>query len=228
MKAFSFLGDGSLDYRTLMREQCDLRIQRVHIPIYRLVIAEQTHSCIVHECTEADCGAGLGSHPQILEADGLITSVPNQFVLIRTADCTPVILIDQDLRAVAAIHSGRESTRKNICGKAVRQMIENYGCSPERITALIGAGICAEHYEVSEAIWDEFIHSLEEQGITTDGMLFRHPDVRLTIYRQLIHAGLAAENIQQNTDCTFESDNYFSFRKDGSHNRQINLAGLVI
>ncbi len=228
MKAFSFLGDASLPYRALMSEQQDFRIGDVLIPVDRLVIAEQTHSALAHECREEDSGAGIGTHPQIAIADALITNVPGQFIMVRTADCTPVIITDRRLRAVAAIHSGREGTRKNICSQTIRQMLEDYGCEPGDLVAEIGAGICAEHYEVSPEIWAEYAESISNEGIDISGMAYRHPNVRFTILQQLLKAGIKAENIRVSEFCTFESDAYFSYRKNGSHNRQMNIAGILL
>lgn len=226
MRVFSYLGNAKPDYRSLMREQKDLLIEGVSIPVNRLVVAEQTHSKLVHQCTAADCGAGLGDHPQIAVADGFITDIPNQFLLIRTADCTPVLIYDPSGKAVAALHSGREGTRKNIAGQAVKQLVESYSCKPQDLLAVIGAGICAEHYEVSPQIYDDFITSLAQMGIEAQSPRYRHLDIQGSIYRQLIHAGLLPGNIHKHEICTFEREDYFSFRRDGTHNRQINLIGI--
>lgn len=203
-----------------------IRLGDKQIPAGNVVVAEQTHSDLVHICTAEDSGAGFGDHPQIPVADGLVTNIPGQYLLIRTADCTPVLLMDQQGRAVGAVHSGREGTRKNIAGKAVKLLQDHYGVAPQDITAYIGAGICWEHYQVSEAIWQEFMHSLQENGLKPDTSKPRHINIRLCIFQQLIAAGIPFKNIEQDHTCTFESGDHFSFRRDGTHNRQINLIGI--
>jgi len=228
VKTWLHLGNGTPDYRSIMAAHHDFYIGDKLIPASRVVICQQTHSREVHICSEADSGAGFGAHPQIPVADGFVTNVPHQYLLIRTADCTPVLFADKLHRAVGAVHSGREGTRKNICGKAVSQMLEHYQCLPENITAYIGAGICAAHYEVSPEIWEEYQNTLHERGVNCSDMAYRHPDVKLTIYRQLRNAGLDPDKIHVCPDCTYESDKYFSYRKDGSHNRQINIAGIIL
>lgn len=227
MKVFSFLGDASVDYRSLMSRQQDLLINGKVIPVSRLVILDQSHSRLVHECSEADCGAGLGDHPQIPVADGAITNIPGQYLLVRTADCTPVILSDRSAGVVAAIHSGREGTRQNICGQAVRQMVMNYGCRPEMIRAQIGAGICGEHYQVSEEIWIGFQQAFQDQGISPALPEFRFIDIPQSICNQLLHCGLLPDNIHRTGHCTLENEAYFSFRRTGTHNRQINIVGIT-
>ncbi|PKN73359.1 MAG: hypothetical protein CVU50_03455 [Candidatus Cloacimonetes bacterium HGW-Cloacimonetes-3] len=227
MKIFFHLGKKVPDYRSLMHEQKDFILDGRVIPVSRLVIADQTHSDLVHLCREEDCGAGLGDKPQIPVVDGFITNIPNQFLLIRTADCTPIILMDNKRMVVSALHSGREGTRKNIAGKAVQLMQEHYGSEVKDICAYIGAGICHKHYEVSEAIYSEYNDSLSAMGLDPATELHRHIDIRKGIFQQLIQAGITFRNIDNISDCTFESPEYHSFRRDGSHNRQINLVGII-
>ena len=226
-KIWFHLGDSSFDYRSMMRNQQDFCIQGKTIPIANLVIAEQTHSDLIHICKQSDNGAGLGTHPQIAIADAFATDIPNQFLLIRTADCTPVLLYEVSGKAVAAIHSGREGTRKNIVGKAVEVLVQHYGCERKDIVAYIGAGICEEHYEVSEEIYQEYIASIEAMGITPLPTQNRHINVRCSIFQQLLHAGITFKNIENIHICTYEDPSYFSFRRDGTKNRQINLIGIV-
>lgn len=227
MKIVFHLGKRSPDYRSLMREQGDFEVDGRIVSPSSLVIAEQTHSNLVHICSKEDSGAGLGGKPQISIADGFVTDVPNQFLLIRTADCTPVILFDPIKLVVAAVHSGREGTRKNISGEACRIMKEYFGCTTTDIIAYIGAGICHKHYEVSEAVYDEYNASMLAMGLNPVTSLHRHIDIRAGIFQQLIQSGLPFKNIENVLDCTFENEDYHSYRREGSHNRQINLVGIV-
>ncbi len=226
MRTFFHLGTVIPDYRSIMREHGDFQIAGKTIPATRVVIAEQTHSDLVHVCTESDCGAGFGVHSQIAICDALITNIPQQYLLIRTADCTPVIISDKQGRAVGAVHSGREGTRKNIVGKTVLAFQEHYGIPASDIQAYIGAGICHRHYQVDEKTWQEFNTSILELGIVLDTTLDRHIDIQQIIYKQLLKAGVASDNIEQNQICTYESADHFSYRRDGTHNRQINLIGM--
>lgn len=226
MKTFYHLGNKEPDYRGIMRNQADFYSGDKLIPAGSVVIAEQTHSDMVHICAEEDCGAGFGSHPQIAIADALLTNIPGQYLLVRTADCVPVLLLDKDSRAVGAVHSGREGTRKNIAGKAAKLMQEHFRIPAQDLIAHIGAGICHQHYQVDEATWKEYNRSLQDQGFIPDLSLFRHIDIRGGIFQQLIAAGIPIKNIEQERVCTFESEEHFSWRRTCTHNRQINLIGM--
>jgi len=226
-KVFFHLGSRVPDYRSLMRDQKDFVLGGRLIPIESLVIAEQTHSALVHKCQQDDSGAGIGSHPQIPIADGLVTNLTGQFLLVRTADCTPVILFDNEVRAVCAVHSGREGTRKNIVGQAVRTMVREYGCIPQAINAYIGAGICEDHYQVSEEIYHHFNESLIGMKLSPCKNNFRHLNIRTTIFQQLILAGIPFLNIENVFECTYENEDFFSYRRDQTNNRQINVIGII-
>ncbi|MDZ4182138.1 MAG: polyphenol oxidase family protein [Candidatus Cloacimonadaceae bacterium] len=226
MKSWHHLGMDTPDYRGIMHAQKDFYVLDKLIPAANTVVVEQTHSDLIHICGHEDGGAGFGTHAQIAVADGMITNIPGQYLLIRTADCTPVLFLDKQNRAVGAVHSGREGTRKNIAGKAVKLMYQSYGIPPEDIIAYIGAGICTRHYQVNQEIWEAFNASMEALGVTPDLSLERHINIRLCIFQELILAGIPYRNIEQEIICTYESPRHFSYRRDGTRNRQINMVGI--
>jgi len=224
---FYYLGDSALPYRTIMAEHTDFSVKGIVIPKNKVVIAEQTHSKHVHVCHEKDSGAGFDEHAQIADCDAMVTNIQGQFLLIRTADCTPVLMYDEKTQSVGAIHSGREGTRKNIIGETVSTMQKQFNSLPENIKAWIGAGICKQHYQVSEIVWVAFSQSCKKQNILIAESDTFHLDIQDVIYQQLINAGLKPENISRNSTCTFESKEHFSFRREGTHNRQINIIGML-
>ncbi len=226
MKIITYFGDSSLDYRGIISKQKDFVINGKTIPVKRLVICEQTHSNLVHICTDSDAGSGISDHPQVSVADGLITNERELYLLIRTADCTPVLLYDESKQVVCGVHSGREGTRKNIVGKAVEIAQMHYGCKPENLKVIVGAGISMPHYEVGEEIWQEFMLSISQQGIILDEQLPGHIDIQGTILAQLRLAGVLSTNIEYKNICTYDNVEYFSYRRDGTKNRQINLIGV--
>jgi YfiH family protein len=226
-RLFYFLGDGTVSYRKLMAEHQDFYLQGQFIPKSQCVIAEQTHSSHTHICTLADGGSGWDSKPQIMDTDALVTNVPNLFLLSRTADCTPILLHDPLHQAVGAVHSGREGTRKNIIAQTIKTMQTAFRTDPAELQIWIGASICTRHYQVSEVIWKEFTQSCQAEGIDPVSFPFRHIDIRMVIHHQLWQCGVKPANIFAVNDCTFETEQYFSYRRTGTHDRQINLIGII-
>jgi len=121
------------------------------------VIMHQLHSDIIHR---------LGAVPEKkLEGDALTTNVPGLLLVIRTADCLPVLLVDGENRAVAAVHSGWRGTEKRILEKAVKAMGEAYGTKPEDMLAALGPCIGPACYEVGPEIRDRFLRAGFPAGV---------------------------------------------------------------
>jgi YfiH family protein len=112
------------------------------------VIMHQLHSDIVHSLDEAP--------GKRLEGDALMTNVPGLLLVIRTADCLPVFLVDEEHRAVAAVHCGWRGTENKILEKAVKAMGEAYGSKPADTLAALGPCIGPACYEVGPEIRDRF------------------------------------------------------------------------
>jgi len=115
---------------------------------FRPVIMRQLHSDIVHRLEDAPAGK--------LEGDAVMTEVPGILLVIRTADCLPVLLADVGRHAVAAVHCGWRGTEKRILEKVVKSMAEAYGTRPENLRAALGPCIGATCYEVGPEVREGF------------------------------------------------------------------------
>lgn len=225
-KPWFYLGDKSPDYLSLFEGGGRLELQDRQIDLDSAVLAEQVHGDHVHICGEEDFGAGFEGREKITGADGLITAIPNQYLMIRTADCYPVLIFDPEGGVVCALHSGREGTRLNITGKAINMLKEEFGCDPAKLCAYIGAGVCGEHYQVSEELYEEFVADVRAQGFAHRAP-HRLLNLRMVVFQQLINSGITFYNIENIQECTFENQSYFSYRRDKANNRQINIIGII-
>lgn len=225
MKNYFYLGKREPEYRQILQQDC-IRLEDKLIPLERVVSAEQVHGSRIHICTEGDFGAGFGGKEKIAGVDGLITAIPEQYLMIRTADCVPVLIMDKQQRAVAALHSGREGTRQNIVGQAIELLSQHFGIRPQDLCVWVGACICAEHYQVSGELYEQFVTSMQEQGLHPRLSEDNRLDIRLAVFQQLLRAGVAFRDIDQDMNCTHEDEGYHSYRRDGSKCRQINIVGI--
>ena len=117
----------------------------------RPVVMRQVHSDAVLRLDAAPEGRP--------EADGLMTDVPGLLLVVRTADCLPVLLADAANRAVAAVHCGWRGTEQRILEKAVRAMGEAYGSRPREMRAALGPCIGAACYEVGPEVREGFLRA---------------------------------------------------------------------
>jgi len=155
--------------------------------------------------------------------DGLATATPGVALMVRTADCLPLLLFDPQRRAVAAMHAGRRGTLADAAGAAVRHLVQRYGCAPRTLQAAIGpaAGRCC--YAVNAAAVAELRAARPADAAQFIG---RAPDGQPTLdlaginRAQLLAAGVPADRIELSPDCTICNRAYFSYRRDGVTGRQ--------
>lgn len=127
------------------------------------------------------------------QADGVITDKPEVTILLRFADCVPILLHDPVRDAVGMVHAGWKGTMRKAALAAVRAMITHFGSRPEDLTAAIGPAIGQDHYPVGGEVvtalrkrLGDLAHSHEMQlngqvhldlpGINRD--LLRHAGIR--------------------------------------------------
>jgi YfiH family protein len=86
--------------------------------------------------------------------DTLITDEPGVPLLLRYADCTPVLIYDPAHHALALIHSGWRGTVLGAGRVAVEALVAEYGSRPAEMIAAIGPSIGPCCYEVGEDVID--------------------------------------------------------------------------
>ena len=127
------------------------------------------------------------------EGDALMTDVPGLLLVVRTADCLPVLVVDPERGAVAAVHCGWRGTQKRILEKAVRAMGEAYGSKPADMTAALGPCIGAACYEVGAEVREGFLKAGFPEGVFA---LRGHvPEVRVPVLKPKYLLDLRAANL---------------------------------
>ncbi len=179
----------------------------------RVVSLIQVHGIRVLEVEDTPASS------ERLEADGLITSVPDLPLSISIADCVPVFLYCRNPAVIGLLHSGRASTFGNIAQVGVRTMESSHGCAAENILAVLGPCISQAHYEVSDAIADEF----RDAGYTVHS---RQLDLPAIISQQLLACGLQMQNIILPTACTYQDRAFYSYRRGDVKERNTALLML--
>jgi YfiH family protein len=194
------------------------------------VIMRQLHSDRIHRLGAAP--------PQKLEGDALMTDVPGLLLVIRTADCLPVFLVDPKRRAAAAVHCGWRGTEKRILEKAVRAMRGAYGSEPGDMLAALGPCIGASCYEVGPEVREGFLRAgLPPSVFTERGHVPKAHvpgrkallDLRLANVWLLEGMGIAKANIlEEGPACTHCGPALLSYRRDPRDTRRmVNFIGFL-
>jgi len=90
------------------------------------------------------------------ECDALLENTPGAVVAVKTADCLPILLVDERRRAVAAVHAGWRGVAGQIAERSVQSMREQFDTGPRDLHAgnRSGAGACC--YEVGPEVSAQF------------------------------------------------------------------------
>ncbi|MBN8731794.1 MAG: peptidoglycan editing factor PgeF [Acidobacteria bacterium] len=153
-----------------------------------------------------------GPASRFCEGDALITDCQGLWVRIRTADCLPVLFVDERRRAVAAVHCGWRGVRLGLAATTVRRMGEEFGSAPAHLLAAIGPGIGPCCFAVGPEVASEFREVFPERGD-----LDRTTTLNLeeAVLRQLEQAGVARTRVSRAGLCTrCDGERFHSFRRD--------------
>ncbi len=163
--------------------------------------------------------------------DALITSRPGLLLLVKTADCLPLFLVDTEHRVVAAVHGGWRGTAGRLAEITFDSMRRSFPSRPAGVLAALGPAIEASCYEVGQEVYDSF----SRQGFPADrvfssgqkaGKFFL--DLRAANFWLLTEIiGLPAENIFSLDWCTFCQPDLLSYRRQAAEKtRLLNFVGI--
>ena len=85
-------------------------------------------------------------------ADGMITNLAGIPLVMRFADCVPLLYYDPVARAIGLGHAGWRGTVQGMAGKMVQAMRRRFGSNPADIEVVIGPAISRRNYQVGEEV----------------------------------------------------------------------------
>jgi polyphenol oxidase len=183
-------------------------------PVVRL---RQVHSAI---CLCADEAAGFEG-----TGDALISNTPGRYLSVRTADCIPILMVDERLRAIAAVHAGWRGTAEGIAARTVDALAARYSSRPEDLAVAIGPGICGRCYTVGAQVAARFQSWFPERRDLDRATTV---DLAEANRRQLEAAGIPGGRIYMGAPCTScHSAEFYSHRRSGGKpGRMISAVGI--
>jgi YfiH family protein len=193
----------------------NLELVREAVGADRLVRMTQVHGSDV---VWADA-VGDGDVPV---ADALLTDRPGVAVLVRVADCTPVVLAADELPLAAVVHCGREGLVKGVVPAAVRALRER---GARGVRAWLGPRACGRCYELPAEMADAVAEVVPQARATTS---WGTPsvDVGAGVLAQLAAESVAASDLGAH-ECTIEHDRWFSYRRQGQHSGRFGAVAVV-
>ena len=149
-----------------------------------------------------------------VEADCVMTHLPEVFIGVKTADCAPILFWDQENGIVAACHAGWRGTLSGIV-ENVSELFKNYyGSDTRDVKIFIGPMIRCDSYKVSEDFFEKWISNDEDFG----KFFYRknknyHFDLAGVLKDKLNRRGFDENNISDCGTDTFTDFDYYSYRR---------------
>lgn len=153
------------------------------------------------------------------EADGSATDISGLALVIKTADCQPILLAHSSGKYIAALHAGWRGNRIGFPQSGVASFCARYGIAARDVMAVRGPSLgpgAAEFQNFATEWGDDWAQWFTPATRTMNlWELTRH---------QLREAGLPDEHIFSVDMCTWEHhDKFFSYRRSNICGRQASL-----
>jgi polyphenol oxidase len=188
-----------------------------------LVTVHQVHSNRAMRVGAGDRGQHMG------DLDGLLTDEPGVPLIMRFADCAPLLAYDPARHALGVAHAGWRGTLSKMGQQLVAAMVEQFGSRPADLLVGIGPSIGPCCYEVG----DEVVEATRAAfGSDADALLARtngqrmHLDLWAANRLQLEQAGVA--QIETAGICTAcHRERFFSHRGDGGRTGRFPMLAVL-
>ena len=130
-------------------------VRENHARVYRAagVNGARAVSCwLVHSADTLVVNERTRWNGKLQKADAIISNQPDTPLVMRYADCAPLLYFDRAKRVLGLGHAGWRGTVKGMASNVVRMMQKTYGCRSADIEVVIGPAISRQNYRVGEEV----------------------------------------------------------------------------
>ena len=185
--------------------------RRLGVSSDAMVTVQQIHGSKVAIASDGDAGTRLPG------TDAMVSATPGLSMMMRYADCVPILLFDPVRNAVGLVHAGWRGTLARIAHRTVRAMTDRFGCLPHNVHAGIGPSIGPCCYQIGPEVVAR-VHATLGQGtdLLQQSEASGHAHLNLWIANrdQLSKAGV--RQIEMARLCTAcRTDLFYSHRAQG-------------
>ena len=152
--------------------------------------------------------------------DGLVCAFDSKLILlIQTADCVPIFILDDIKGLMGLVHSGWRGTYKNIIKSALSIFFDR-GSKKNNIKIYLGPSIKQCCYEIKEDVFKYFDkkYIIVKENSSYLNLIDKIQD-------DILLEGIDEHNVCSSKVCTFEDKNYYSYRR-GDNGRIYSAIGL--
>lgn len=173
-----------------------------------LAYSEQVHGDRAFEIT-----SDAGRLESLGEGDALYTKLRNRAVLIRTADCIPILFYSHTAPLIGAVHAGWRGLKARILSKT---LAATGGVAD--LTFVVGPFIGGKSYEVGADVAHEFAEGVRQKKENGKFWL----DLRKVLEAEFEALGVAPAAVEWYDDDTLTMSEWYSARR-GDSGRNLSL-----
>ena len=182
---------------------------------------------LVHSVETVDLERPPNGNWQLPKADAIITRLTSVPLVMRFADCVPILLYDPATPAIGLGHAGWRGTVRGMAGKMVEAMRHSFSSNPSDIEAVIGPAISQRNYQVGDEV---VAAALSHYGCDSE-LVWRDPTegssyLDLWLANQLDLERSGVRKIKVLRICTY--DKVADFYSHRAENGQTGRFGVVI
>lgn len=107
---------------------------------------------MVHGVDTVIANAPVYNRRWLAQADAIITDKLDLALVMRYADCTPIMAFDPVRGVIGIAHAGWQGTVNGMAGNLIKAMQQAYGSRPQDILAGVGPSIGPDRYQVGEEV----------------------------------------------------------------------------
>jgi YfiH family protein len=158
------------------------------------------------------------------EADAAVARRAGRVLAVLVADCMPVVLADEEARAVALAHAGW----RGLCAGVLEAALESLGAAPGKVLAWLGPAIGPDAYEVGPEVRAAFVaRDASAAAAFRPGRGDRFLLDLYAVARQRL-AARGVRRVHGGGHCTYaEAERFFSYRRDATRSRMAAFAWLA-
>lgn len=179
-----------------------------------MVMDNYEHGTTVYIVGKEELGRGH-TLPSLPPCDGLVTDKPGVTLVTGHADCMAFFFYDPAKKVIGLCHAGWRGALGRIGSEVVAKMC-TLGSDPQNILAGVGPSICPKCFEVGEDVAQMFEDAFPHcplRGVNEKG----NPTIDLwqVALCQFMESGIVPEHVSLMSVCTKETDNLYSYRREG-------------
>ena len=147
--------------------------------------------------------------------DGIFTQNPDVTLMMRFADCVPLMIHDPVKKVVGLVHAGWQGTLIEVGAVAINAAVNQYGCDPATMRVGIGPSICGKCYQIGADVRAKFFKKWGDKAAefiteTTQGYY-----LDLWAANEWILRSAGIQYLEQSRLCTAENlHEWYSYRKE--------------